>query len=113
MKKACLALLLLASLSGCVVGVRHRYYGDRDRVVFAPDYWGTVTYYDPVTRRVDFEYVDAGVHRTRTFYYEGRRTRWAGLREEELRPGVAIHVHGRQNRDRWVADSIERDDRRR
>jgi hypothetical protein len=80
-------------------------------VVVAPDYYGTVTYYDPIAHRVDLDYLDAGVHRTRTVYYNARRARWDGLRENELRPGVAIHVHGRQNRDRWVADSFGRDDR--
>ena len=109
MKKTGLALFLFVSLAGCAIGVRHTHYGNQ--VVVAPDYWGTVTYYDPATRRVDLDIVEGGVHRTHTFYHEAGSTRWNGLQENELRAGVAVHVHGRQNRDRWVADSVERDDR--
>jgi hypothetical protein len=109
MKKASLALLLFVSLSGCAVGMGHRGY--RNEVVVAPDYWGTVTYYDPASRRVDLDYVEGGMHHTRSFYHEVGTTRWDGLRESDLRPGVAVHVHGRQNRGRWVADSVGRDDR--
>jgi len=109
MKKTCLALFMFVSLAGCAVGIRHRGY--RDEVVVAPDYYGTVTYYDATTHRVDLDVVEGGMHHSRSFYHDGANTRWNGLQENELRPGVAIHVHGRQNRNRWVADSVERDDR--
>jgi hypothetical protein len=109
MKKTSLALFLFVSLAGCAVGYRHRAYGDQ--VVVAPDYYGTVTYYDAATHRVDLDYVDAGVHHSRSFYHNGANTRWDGLQESDLRPGVVVHVHGRQNRNRWEADMVGRDDR--
>ena len=110
MKHIIVGLLMVTSLSSCAVNVGAR-RGYRN-VAVAPDYYyGTVTYYDPVTRRVDLDYLEGDRHMTRSVYYDDRNTRWEGLRSEEIRTGVVVRVRGHQRRGRWMADSFGRDDR--
>jgi hypothetical protein len=91
--------------SACVV-YRDRY---RTPVVVEPEFWGTVTYVDPVVHRIDLDYIgDRGRHYTRAVYYDERRTQFDGVRYSNLRAGDQVWVRGRNVRGRYRAESIRR-----
>jgi hypothetical protein len=100
-----LAAFLLVSCAD--VGYYHNRHGDT--VVIEPvDLWGTVTFFDPVGHRIDLDYDDGGVRRTRSIYYDEHATRWDGVQYSEIHKGDAIKVHGHKDHDRWTAESVSR-----
>jgi hypothetical protein len=100
-----LSLLITGMLSGCVVA--HDRYGRG--VVVEPEFWGTVTYVDPRSHRIDLDYVDGGGrHMARQVYYDEQATRWDGVRYSELHSGDQLVVRGRNVRGRYRVESVHR-----
>lgn len=101
---ASLSLTLLL-MSSCAVGYNSRHYGAA--VAVGPEWWGTVTYVDPLASRIDIDYVDGGgVHYTRPVYYTGAT--WDGVRYNDVRPGDRVWIRGHADRDHWRAEHIRR-----
>ena len=103
MRNLSLALITLFVAAGCYT------YHDRYRsVAVEPEFWGTVTYVDPGSSRIDLDYVgDGGRHYTRSVYY-APGTRWDGVRYSDVRAGDRIYVSGRNRRGRYEAESVRR-----
>jgi len=100
------ALMGLFITSGCAV--YHDRYGTT--VAVEPEFWGTVTYVDPYSHRIDLDYVgDGGRHFTRAVYYDSG-ARWDGVRDSELHSGDRIWVRGRNERGRYHAEAVRRHD---
>jgi hypothetical protein len=106
MKKLLLLSFVLLLASSCAVDMYHSRRGDR--VYVEPEFYGTVTYIDPVGHRIDLDYIDAGRHYTRNVYYDESATRWNGIRYTEIHNGDRITVRGRQDGRRWRAEEVRR-----
>jgi hypothetical protein len=106
MKKLIALSFVLVLVSSCAAGIYRDRYGTR--VVAAPEFYGTVTYFDPVARRIDLDYIEGGRHLVRNVYYDDGYTRWNGVRYDQIRTGDRIVVRGRQDRDRWRAEEVRR-----
>ena len=105
MRKMCLAVLALLIVSSCAV--YHDRYGRTAYV--EPEFWGTVTYVDPVAARIDLDYVgDAGRHFRRSVYYDPQATRWDGVRYNEIHNGDRISVRGQSRNGRYQVESVRR-----
>jgi hypothetical protein len=101
------SLSLALVLSSCASGVYSDRYGAS--VMVSPEWWGTVTYVDPYARRIDFDYIDGGVHYVRPVYY-ARHTRWdSGLAFSTVHAGDRLWIRGRANRGgHWQAEHVRR-----
>ncbi|SRR5258708_2307576 len=109
MRNASYVLAAFLIASGCAADVGYYHSGYGNAVVVEPvDLWGTVTFVDPVGHRIDLDYDDSGVHRSRSIYYDERATRWNGIRYDEIRHGDAIRIQGHRDHDRWTAESVWR-----
>jgi hypothetical protein len=106
MKKLLPLSFALVLASSCAAGIYHDRYGTR--VVAVPEFYGTVTFIDPVAHRFDLDYVESGRHYTRNVYYDEGATRWNGIRYDEIHNGDRIMIRGRQDRNRWRADEVRR-----
>ena len=108
MKKLLSLSFVLVLASSCAAGI----YRDRHgrEVVVTPEFYGTVTFVDPIGHRIDLDYVDGGRHYTRNVYYDEGATHWNGVRYNEIHNGDRITVRGRQDRDHWRADEVRRHD---
>jgi hypothetical protein len=107
MKRLLPLSLALVLVSSCAVGLYHN-NRNRTRVEAQPEFYGTVTYFDPVAHRIDLDYVENGTHQTRNVYYNTQATRWNGVRDNEVRTGDRIVVRGHQDKGRWQADEVRR-----
>ena len=106
MRKILLAVFALLIVSSCAT--YHDRYG-RGGVYVEPEFWGTVTYIDPGSARIDLDYVgDAGRHFQRSVYYDPQVTRWDGVRYNEIRNGDRIYVRGRDRNGRYQVESVRR-----
>jgi hypothetical protein len=108
MKKLLPLSFVLVLATSCAVGMYHDRRGDR--VVVAPEFYGTVTLFDPVAHRIDLDYIEGGRHYTRNVYYDEGATRWNGVRYSEIHSGDRITVRGRQEKDHWRAEEVRRHD---
>ena len=104
MRKMLIAVLSLLIVTSCVVYPAR--YGRH--VVVEPEFWGTVSYFDPGSQLIDIDYIGAtGRHYTRRVYYEPTTT-WEGVRYSELHTGDQIWVNGRQENGRYRVERIRR-----
>jgi hypothetical protein len=111
MKKLLPLSFALILASSCAAGIYHNRRGTE--VVVAPEFYGTVTFVDPVGHRIDLDYIEGGTHYTRNVYYDEGATRWNGVHYNEIHNGDHITVRGRQDKQdkgRWRADEVRRHD---
>jgi hypothetical protein len=109
MKKLLPLSFIFVLAAACAVGLYPDRRGrDRDVVVAAPEFYGTVTYIDAGAHRIDLDYIEGGNHVTRNVYYDEGATRWNGVRYNEIKNGDRITVRGRQEKGQWRADEVRR-----